>query len=205
VATRLPYTQITRHLYAISDPNSKYYNHAVDTRKVQKDWDAAGPMARTDRLYPWLLEIAHNQERAKHGAGSWIYLHPWVSRSTPTEGCTAVSPADFTRIIARLDPVRRPHIAVVPSDRHGTNMLAMLGIKTDALLLAAATKYSASKKTNHKIEQTQINGFGQTAGDFQAFGKSAINLLMELIPPTHYPVLYPSFNTNTQPAQGISQ
>ncbi len=178
VPTRLAYTQITRHLWAITDPGSRFYNRAVDIRTVRRDWKTAGPMARRDRLYPWLLEIAHNQDSPRDGAGTWIYLHPWLSRTTPTDGCTAVAPADFSAIIRRLNPADRPHIAVIPADAHGTSLLAQLGI------------HPASGNTN-------TTALASGSGQNKTVPARIAQTLGGLFPPTQFPVLYPADHSLT--------
>jgi len=185
VATKLPYTRITRYHYAVNDPRSRHYNKTVDIRKVRRDWQSAGPMARSDRLYPWLLEIAHNQDNPLKGAGTWIYLHPWLSKTTPTEGCTAVSPPDFTRIIQRLDPARHPRIAVIPADKNGEILFALLGLNGRP----------AASEASGEITAATINTSLETV---------ALHVLETILPPTSCPVLYPPTARQTPGVKGRS-
>jgi len=111
---KLPYLALTKQIEGIDDPRSHYYNKLVDRSKVAKiDWRSSEQMLRQDVRYKWGVVVDHNPS-ATPGAGSCIFLHVWMSSSTPTTGCTAMREKDLLRLIRWLDPARRPILVQMP-------------------------------------------------------------------------------------------
>jgi L,D-peptidoglycan transpeptidase YkuD (ErfK/YbiS/YcfS/YnhG family) len=101
--TRLPYTQVDAAWQCIDDPDSRHYARIFDRRGVATDWKTAEDMRRSDDLYTWVVDLAHNPDRTR-GAGSCIFLHVWGGTDSATIGCTAMAEARLAELIATLDP-----------------------------------------------------------------------------------------------------
>lgn len=109
---KLPYIPITDTLLAIDDPQSRYYNQIIDSKKVpaaKRDWTGAEVMHRTGGLYRWGIVAAHNP-RNQPGHGSCIFIHLWLRPGHPTSGCTAMSEDNILRVLKWLDPAREPRL-----------------------------------------------------------------------------------------------
>jgi D-alanyl-D-alanine dipeptidase len=100
---KLPYTALDDRWKCVDDPASKHYDLILDRTTVTADWKSAEEMRRSDELYAWVVDVAHNPARAP-GAGSCIFLHVWRGESSVTVGCTAMSEAKLAHLIATLDP-----------------------------------------------------------------------------------------------------
>jgi D-alanyl-D-alanine dipeptidase len=101
--TRLPYTALDERWKCIDDPASKHYDRILDRTTVEPDWNSAEVMRRTDELYSWVVDVAHNPAHAP-GGGSCIFLHVWRSASSGTAGCTAMEQRKLAQLLATLDP-----------------------------------------------------------------------------------------------------
>lgn len=110
---RLPYLPLSSNIVAVDDPNSRYYNHLVDTRRVTNDWRSAEKMILADDRYKWGVQVLYNAGGVP-GAGSCIFLHVWKSSVTPTSGCTAMAEEDLLRLLGWLDPARQPLLSQMP-------------------------------------------------------------------------------------------
>lgn len=114
--TKLRYQQIDDTTFCPDDQKSKYYNHIVDSKKVRKDWDSAEDMYKymLEGVYTYGLMIEHNYDHPKPGAGSCFFLHVYRGYGIPTAGCTAVSLDQVEKIIAWLDPSKKPILVQLP-------------------------------------------------------------------------------------------
>jgi D-alanyl-D-alanine dipeptidase len=101
--TRIPYTQATADWQCVDDARSSHYTQIVDRRGITVDWTSAEAMRRTDELYTWVIDIAHNRAAAP-GAGSCIFFHVWRSPTAITVGCTAMPERRLAQLIGSLDP-----------------------------------------------------------------------------------------------------
>jgi L,D-peptidoglycan transpeptidase YkuD (ErfK/YbiS/YcfS/YnhG family) len=112
-----PYQQLSRTMRGVDDPNSRCYNQIVDTDRLSEiagvDWRSSEIMRRADDLYKWLVVIGHNPDNIP-GAGSLIFLHLWRDQNSGTAGCTATSEPTILKILAWLDPARRPILVQLP-------------------------------------------------------------------------------------------
>ncbi len=108
--TRMPYRQVTEEDIWVDDAQSSDYN-----RWVQRGRTGASSfedLRRSDDLYRYAVIIGYNMDPVVSGLGSAIFLHVWRGRGIPTEGCVAMAVEDVTRIIAWLDPVKKPCIVL---------------------------------------------------------------------------------------------
>lgn len=101
--TVLPYTQVTASWQCVDDPASAQYTRIVDRAAgITVDWRSAEAMRRSDELYTWVVDIAHNAAAAPRG-GSCIFLHVWRGPKAPTVGCTAMPEPAMAALLAGLD------------------------------------------------------------------------------------------------------
>ncbi len=104
VGTQLAYTALDDNWQCVDDPRSQSYARIVDKRTVAAvDWTSHEDMRRTDGLYAWVIDIAHNRARTP-GDGSCIFLHVWGGPTSPTVGCTAMPEPELAMLVATLDP-----------------------------------------------------------------------------------------------------
>lgn len=101
--TRLAYTPLVPEHACVDDPASTQYDLILDARTVAKDWTSAETMRRSDELYAWVVDVAHNPARTP-GGGSCIFLHVWGGPRSTTSGCTAMAEAVLAELVATLDP-----------------------------------------------------------------------------------------------------
>ena len=104
--TALPYHQVDEHWKCVDDSKSRVYTQIVDERALAKDWSSAEDMRRTDELYEWVVDLAHNA-RAQPGGGSCIFLHVWSGPQSSTAGCTAMAEDKLVAVLERLAPGAR--------------------------------------------------------------------------------------------------
>jgi D-alanyl-D-alanine dipeptidase len=121
-----PYVALDDRFECVDDADSVQYTHIVDHDHVQKDWKSSEKMRRSDDLYTWVFDIAHNP-RAHAGAGSCIFLHVWAGPDAPTVGCTAMAEPQLAHLIATLDPVARPVFVLLPRAEY-TALAAQWGL-----------------------------------------------------------------------------
>jgi L,D-peptidoglycan transpeptidase YkuD (ErfK/YbiS/YcfS/YnhG family) len=111
VRTKLPYTQSTPDLICFDDIRSEYYAQVVNLREKSLDPSSLPShenMHRDDDLYRYVILVEHNTEKPVKGAGSCIFLHIWRGEDSYTAGCTAMSAENMQRLLAWLDPQKRP-------------------------------------------------------------------------------------------------
>ena len=96
----LRYMQITKDMYWVDAPKSKYYNQLVNITEVKKDWNSAEHLIDYPIQYEYLIEIKTNSNNIP-GKGSAIFLH--CTNNEPTAGCVAVDKLIMKRIIENID------------------------------------------------------------------------------------------------------
>lgn len=109
----LPYTAVDASWKCVDDPASRHYNQILDERAVAKDWTSAEDMRRTDDVYRWVVEVAHNASRTG-GEGSCIFLHVWSGEHSATAGCTAMPEPKLASLLAALSPDAAPAFVLLP-------------------------------------------------------------------------------------------
>jgi D-alanyl-D-alanine dipeptidase len=99
----IPYQPVDASWKCVDDPKSTRYTQIFDQREMKKDWSSAEDMRRSDELYKWVVDVAHNPS-ASAGAGSCIFLHVWRGPSSATVGCTAMDENTLAQLIEALHP-----------------------------------------------------------------------------------------------------
>lgn len=118
--TALPYRGLGASDYCVDVDGSPYYNQLVDEAKVGKKAVAGATEAMRrdlhfhgDHAYRIGFVIEHNPDGRK-GAGSCIFAHLWKSPTSPTAGCTAMADQAMERLLAWLDPKKKPVFVLLP-------------------------------------------------------------------------------------------
>lgn len=96
----LKYKQITKGMYWVDDPKSKYYNQLVNISEVKKDWYSAEHLIDYPIQYEYLIEIKTNPNNIP-GKGSAIFLH--CTNNCPTAGCVAIDRENMKKLISTIN------------------------------------------------------------------------------------------------------
>jgi D-alanyl-D-alanine dipeptidase len=115
-ATKLPYLALTHNTECVDDSTSKHYNQLIDGAATAKDWNSAEHM-RSESGYRQGIFIEHNTP-ASPASGSCIFFHIWRGPTSPTLGCTAMDPADISRLFDWLDPGESPLLVQMPEAQY---------------------------------------------------------------------------------------
>jgi L,D-peptidoglycan transpeptidase YkuD (ErfK/YbiS/YcfS/YnhG family) len=122
--TAMPYRALHDTDYCIDTSASPLYTRIVDTRKVGEGAakDSTEPMRRDlhasgDQRYRLGFVIEHN-EAARKDVGSCIFGHLWKSPTSPTAGCTAMSDATMSHLLAWLKPKDEPVFVLLPESEY---------------------------------------------------------------------------------------
>lgn len=116
-APSLSYVQVTSRDLWYEDVNSPLYNqylridHDPSTTAEKKAQMKQGDAAHSLKLF-----IAHNAyPRTQAGAGSSIFFHIWRNGGgSATAGCTTMAEENLKRLIASIDPAKRPLYVLLP-------------------------------------------------------------------------------------------
>lgn len=115
---RLYYRQVTSRDLWIEDPASPLYNqHLVLDHEPASPWEKKQQMKQSDPAHALKLFIAHNAPpRPVPNAGSSIFFHIWRDGGQrPTAGCTSMAEPNLRKLIARIDPSRKPLYVLLPN------------------------------------------------------------------------------------------
>jgi D-alanyl-D-alanine dipeptidase len=109
---KMPYIHITEFIECIDDVNSKYYNQIVSRSDIEKkdtvDWQSSEKMRNAGIYYELGVEVDHNENDIKRGAGSCIFLHNWATPDETMQGCTGMSPENMKQLVYWLDETKNP-------------------------------------------------------------------------------------------------
>jgi L,D-peptidoglycan transpeptidase YkuD (ErfK/YbiS/YcfS/YnhG family) len=112
----LPYRRIRADDYWVEDNGSRYYNRYRNKRQGGfRWWLSPRDLNSSERLrdypvqYEWSVVTSFNRGQVRH-RGAGIFLH--VNGSGATAGCVSAPEGFLRRAVARLDPARRPVIAI---------------------------------------------------------------------------------------------
>lgn len=120
-APSLSYVQVTSRDLWYEDVKSPLYNqyqridHEPATAAEKKAQMKQGDYAHSLKLF-----IAHNAvPRVQPGAGSSIFFHIWRNGgSSATAGCTTMAEENLKRLIASVDPAKRPLYVLLPQQEY---------------------------------------------------------------------------------------
>lgn len=118
--TAMPYRALSATDYCVDVSGAAQYNRIVDAKVVGAAAvkGSTEPMRRDihehgDQAYRLGFNIEQNPQ-AKPLAGSCIFGHLWKSPTTPTVGCTAMTPAVMQSLVAWLKPEQKPVFVLLP-------------------------------------------------------------------------------------------
>jgi L,D-peptidoglycan transpeptidase YkuD (ErfK/YbiS/YcfS/YnhG family) len=124
VDTAMPYLALTATDWCVDVNGAAHYNRIVDTKVVGTDAvkGSSEPMRRDlhlngDQHYRMGFVIEQNPQNVP-GAGSCIFAHLWGSPTTPTAGCTAMTPAVMQSLLAWLKPEDHPVFVLLPRGQY---------------------------------------------------------------------------------------
>jgi D-alanyl-D-alanine dipeptidase len=114
----LPYLSLSNAVECVNDARSTLYNHLVTKQQAGRvDWASSEKMG-TEPLYRRGVVVEFNTGQPVPSAGSCIFLHIWKGPDSTTAGCTAMSEADLTELMAWLDPGKKPVLIQMPRDQY---------------------------------------------------------------------------------------
>lgn len=88
------------------NPNDRHYNRLI---KVPVG-SSADRLARTDRLYDFIIELDHNTRPRVAGRGSAVFVHVARDNFGPTAGCVALEHGRLRKLLSQLGPRTRIEI-----------------------------------------------------------------------------------------------
>ena len=115
-----PYRQVGKWDAWPDDPKNPYYNRhvVIDPKKGVPSWFESQKMRHGDFAYKWLIEIRHNADPPKAGAGSAIFFHVRRGPTRYTAGCTSMRESDLVKIIKWLRSDANPHYVLLPKSEY---------------------------------------------------------------------------------------
>jgi L,D-peptidoglycan transpeptidase YkuD (ErfK/YbiS/YcfS/YnhG family) len=105
--TALPIRRITPEDAWSEDPADRRYNRPFR----RTDGEPGDRLCREDNLYDLIVEIDHNTRPRVRGRGSAVFIHVARPGFGPTAGCVALGARALRRLVARLGPDTKIHIA----------------------------------------------------------------------------------------------
>ncbi|NNE93960.1 MAG: hypothetical protein HKN23_20105 [Verrucomicrobiales bacterium] len=111
-----PYRQVSKWDAWPDDVNHPNYNQhiVIDPKKGVPSWFESQKMRHGDFAYKWLIEIRHNADPPKPGAGSAIFMHIRRGPNRYTAGCTSMLESDLVKVIQFLQADKKPHYVLLP-------------------------------------------------------------------------------------------
>lgn len=110
---KLTYLPITENTVCVDDEKSKYYNQIIESNKVEKaSWESGEIMQEKMPEYKYGVVINYNLPIPKPSLGSCIFMHIWTTPDKGTAGCVAMSEQDIKKLLAWIDPNKKPFIII---------------------------------------------------------------------------------------------
>ncbi|MCX7635594.1 MAG: L,D-transpeptidase family protein [Syntrophales bacterium] len=114
-STRMPSRAVGEDDVWVDDPHAPDYNRL--TKKSATKAKSFEIMKSSSGQYKLGLVIAYNTNPIVAGLGSAIFIHIRDEAGKPTAGCVAFTEETLIEILQRLDPEKRPYVAVLTN--HG--------------------------------------------------------------------------------------
>lgn len=114
---QLSYRKVTPRDLWVEDSKSPYYNqHKILPHIPKTVWEKKAQMKQNDHAHSLKLFIAHNPPpKAKPYAGSAVFFHIWRGGgSKPTAGCTTMAESNLKKLVAWIDPTKKPVYISLP-------------------------------------------------------------------------------------------
>ena len=118
-----PFHTVTTADAWVDDPASPEYNRFVTIPDPAHPpaWFDKAKMRHGDFAYRWLVEIRHNADPPKSGAGSAIFFHIRRTKNgelRPTSGCTTMAEPELVNLIRFLRAEDHPQYVLLPWDEY---------------------------------------------------------------------------------------
>jgi len=147
VKTRMPYQQATENDFWVDDPNSEDYNKWVKGKPKAGSWEK---MKREDDRYKYGVVIEYNMHPILKGKGSAIFLHTWKDGES-TSGCVAIPEGMVLKILAWLDPAKKPLIIMgSESELRSEKFGSMIDIKEMSPRILVDLQYATENNVARK-------------------------------------------------------
>lgn len=118
--SKVSYHQVTKWDAWVDDPKNPFYNRhvRVDPAKGVPPWFESQRMRLGDPAYRWLVEVRHNSDPPRPGAGSAIFMHVRRGPDRLTAGCTTMARTELETMIRFLRPSANPHYVLLPKSEY---------------------------------------------------------------------------------------
>jgi len=113
---KLPFTQITKDVVCVTDPDSAHFNQLADKGKA--DWKRNDRMYRDSGVNELGALIGHNLTSPAPKAGSCVLLNIAEGQGKPTGGSIGCSGQTVKTILSWLDPRKEPVLVVLPQKEY---------------------------------------------------------------------------------------
>jgi len=110
IESRMTYRQATEEDVWVDDVNVPDYNTWV--KRSETGAASYEVMKRPDHRYRHGIVIGYNRNPVVKGLGSAIFLHVRLEEGVTTSGCVAVDEPELVRILAWLDPSKKPQMVM---------------------------------------------------------------------------------------------
>ncbi len=111
-----PFHRLSQADAWVDDVANPYYNQHVFIPDPAKrpPWFESQRMRVGDFAYRWLIDIRHNRDDIRPGAGSAIFFHIRRGENRPSHGCTTMAEQDLVRMIQWLRADANPVYVLLP-------------------------------------------------------------------------------------------
>ena len=119
----MSFDQVTARDCWIDDVTHPSYNKHVEVDPTNPPpWYAKQRMRLGDFAYEWLVEIRHNSDPPKPGAGSAIFFHIRRGPDSPTAGCTTMAKDQLVGLIKWIKPEAQPLYVLLPKAEYNARL-----------------------------------------------------------------------------------
>lgn len=114
-----PFHTVTAGDCWIEDPALPHYNQYVRVDPANPPpWFKKQQMKQGDFAHAWKIEIHHNSDPPRPGAGSAIFFHIQRGQNIHSSGCTTMPEPALLGLIKWLRADAHPHYVLLPADEY---------------------------------------------------------------------------------------
>jgi|GEM_PF-815687 len=116
---RLPYAAVTDRTACVTEPGSELFGKVAGPEKRPDGLTLRQDrMVRSDGANVWGVVIGHNQDAPEPQAGTCLFVNVRPEGGAPTGGSIGLPEARAAALVAWLDPVAEPLLAVLPEKQY---------------------------------------------------------------------------------------
>lgn len=120
-----PFFTVTAADCWIEDPSLPHYNEHIRVDSANPPpWFKKQQMKQDDFAHHWKIEIRHNSDPPRPGAGSAIFFHIQRGPNKHSSGCTTMPQAALLGLIKWLRADAHPHYVLLPRAEYATKWKA---------------------------------------------------------------------------------